>query len=190
MRGGERTELLGVFCGGESGGVFVFDIDEVHDRTAQRGRDPTVGSDFRRRIDRFERITETIAGGKEDLGFSVYRRQRRRRPLPAPKLFANLLVVAGDKLSGMLVEHDQAGGQRIKRLSRVLETSIAGANIDKVAMHQNGATGDMILHDVQRFRHVILPHNGPGGIRTAGAADGLSHEVRSRHTTLGSGVTK
>ena len=71
LRGGKQMELLGVFRGRESGRVLAFDIDKVHDRTAQRGRDPTVGSDLRRRISRFKRITATIPGGKEDLCFSV-----------------------------------------------------------------------------------------------------------------------
>jgi len=77
-RGRDHAELFGVFRRGESGRVFAFDVDIIHDRAAQRGGDPAVGDDLHRWIDRFERITEAIAGGKEDLWLAVHRRQRRR----------------------------------------------------------------------------------------------------------------
>ena len=86
----------------------------------------------------------------------------------------------------MLVEHDQAGGQRIKRPFRVLETSVAGADIDKVAVHQRRSNW---RHDPARHATFSPCHTATqcaGRNLAPPAADGLSHDgqIQAHHLRL------
>ena len=110
-------------------------------------------------LEGIERIDEAVAGGEEDQGAAIHGAKRGRGPSAVKDVGGDKLIVAGDEVTGALVEHDEA--RRIGRADTPVGVvhARAGVEVKVIAVNEDRTVGGVVRPDARAGGEVEPPED-------------------------------